>query len=101
VLDFGILLLKVEVQLLDLKNRPVRKNMRVSASTPQRHQDKNKNNPLKEKEQSIALQDIGWVEDFDYYRGIRTHIMAVKAWRKGKGKRKEEGGETALTNTKR
>jgi len=39
VLDFGILLLQVEVQPLDLKNRPVRKNMRVSASTPRRTKD--------------------------------------------------------------
>jgi len=39
VLDFGILLLKVEVQPLDLKNRPVRKNMRVSASTPLKGSD--------------------------------------------------------------
>jgi hypothetical protein len=31
----------------------------------------------------------------------RRHMWAVKASRKGEGKRKKEGGETALTNTKR
>jgi hypothetical protein len=31
----------------------------------------------------------------------RRHMWAVKALRKGEGKRKKEGGETALTNTKR
>jgi hypothetical protein len=31
----------------------------------------------------------------------RRHMWAVKASRKGEGKRKEDGGETALTNTKR
>jgi len=38
VLDFWILLLKVEVQPLDLKNRPVRKNIMVSGSTPHIHE---------------------------------------------------------------
>ena len=38
VLDFGILLLKVEVQPLDLKNRPVRKNTPQESAREKEHE---------------------------------------------------------------